>query len=77
MTEEKKPKVIFEPGWADAMMEDGDMTEQDLQDLMQHIIDLFESGELEEHSTPVSELPEEEQEEIYNMIERSQKNVRH
>jgi hypothetical protein len=42
---------------------------------MKGIIQLVETGEIFEEATPVSELPEDEQQEIYERI--SKKNTRH
>ena len=39
--------------------------------------ELAESGEIVEYSTPIEELPEEEQAEIINMLEHKQKKTRH
>jgi Holliday junction resolvase RusA-like endonuclease len=58
----KKPKTVeFEEGWADELMEDMDMTQEDIDNLMKGIIQLVETGEIFEEATPVSELPEDEQ----------------
>jgi Holliday junction resolvase RusA-like endonuclease len=71
----KKKTVEFEEGWADELMEDMDMTQEDIDNLMKGIIQLVETGEIFEEATPVSELPEDEQQEIYERI--SKKNTRH
>jgi hypothetical protein len=73
----KKPKTVeFEEGWADELMEDMDMTQEDIDNLMKGIIQLVETGEIFEEATPVSELPEDEQEEIYERINKP-KQTRH
>jgi Holliday junction resolvase RusA-like endonuclease len=74
----KKPKTVeFEEGWADELMEDMDMTQEDIDNLMNGIIQLVTTGEIFEDATPVSELPEDEQEEIIEMLERKEKRTRH
>jgi Holliday junction resolvase RusA-like endonuclease len=72
----KKKTVEFEEGWADELMEDMDMTQEDIDNLMKGIIQLVETGEIFEEATPVSELPEDEQEEIYERINKP-KQTRH
>ena len=73
----KKPKTVeFEEGWADELMEDMDMTQEDIDNLMEGIIQLVTTGEIFEDATPVDELPEEEQEEIYRRLNMP-KNTRH
>jgi Holliday junction resolvase RusA-like endonuclease len=72
----KKPKTVeFEEGWADELMEDMDMTQEDIDNLMKGIIQLVETGEIFEEATPVSELPEDEQASIIERL--SKKNTRH
>jgi Holliday junction resolvase RusA-like endonuclease len=74
----KKPKTVeFEEGWADELMEDMDMTQEDIDNLMEGIIQLVTTGEILEDATLVSELPEDEQAEIMEMFERKQKRTRH
>ena len=72
----KKKTVEVEEGWADELMEDMDMTQEDIDNLMKGIIQLVETGEIFEEATPVSELPEDEQEEIYERINKP-KQTRH
>jgi len=72
----KKKTVEFEEGWADELMEDMDMTQEDIDNLMTGIIQLVETGEIFEDATPVSELPDEEQEEIYARLNKP-KQTRH
>jgi energy-coupling factor transporter ATP-binding protein EcfA2 len=69
----KKPKIIFEEGCFDNLEEE--MTQEELDELIAAIEEQVESGEFFENATPVSELSEEEQQEIYNMI-NNQKNTR-
>ena len=74
----KKPKTVeFEEGWADELMEDMDMTQEDIDNLMEGIIQLVTAGEILEDAVPVSELPEDEQAEIIEMFERKEKRTRH
>jgi Holliday junction resolvase RusA-like endonuclease len=73
----KKKTIEFEEGWADELMEDMDMTQEDIDNLMNGIIQLVTTGEIFEDATPVSELPEDEQEEIIEMLERKEKRTRH
>lgn len=72
----KKIKVEFEEGWADEALEDG-MTQEEFEALIQGIHQLVETGEIFENSTPVEDLPIEEQEEIAKMFERKSKRTRH
>lgn len=51
MTKSKKPKVEFAPGCFDSW----DGTQEELDELIQHITTLAESGQLDEHSQPVTE----------------------
>jgi hypothetical protein len=62
----KKIKVEFEEGWADEM----DLTQEEYDALVDGIMQLVETGEIFEQATPVSELPEDEQTEIIDMLER-------
>jgi hypothetical protein len=74
----KKPKTVeFEEGWADELMEDMDMTQEDIDNLMEGIIQLVTTGEILEDAVPVSELPEDEQAEIMEIFERKEKRTRH
>ena len=71
MTKKKQPEVEFAPGWADEM----DLTQEEYDNLIDGILQLVATGEIFENSTPVSDLPEEEQQEILEQISR--KNTRH
>lgn len=51
----KKKTVEFEEGWADELMEDMDMTQEDIDNLMKGIIQLVESGEIFEDAEPLDE----------------------
>jgi hypothetical protein len=72
----KKKTVEFEEGWADELMEDMDMTQDDIDNLMRGIIQLVETGEILEEAIPVDELDDDEREEIYERLSRP-KNTRH
>ena len=75
----KKPpfKVVFDEGVFDDLSEDMDMTQEELDAFVAGIFELAETGEILEYSTPIDELPEEEQAEIIDMLERKQKKTRH
>jgi hypothetical protein len=70
---DKKLKIVFEEGCFDEM---DDMTQEEMDDLIAELQEQLESGELFENATPVSELPEEEQQEIIEMLNRKNKNTR-
>jgi len=68
----KKPKeVIFEEGWADEL----DLSQEDYDALVRGIQELVATGEIFEDAIPIEDLPEEEQQEIIEQINR--KNTRH
>ena len=73
----KKPpfKITFEEGCFDDL--EDELTQQELDALIDGIFQLAESGEIFENSTPVTELPEYEQSEIIDMLERKKKRIRH
>ena len=74
----KKPKTVeFEEGWADELMDEMDLTQEDIDNLMAGIIQLVTTGEITEDAIPVSELSEEEQEEIMEMLNNKPKRTRH
>lgn len=74
MTKKKPPSVIFEEGCFDDML---DLTQEEMDALIEGIMQLVETGEILEQSTPVEELPPEEQAEIIDMLERKKRNTRH
>lgn len=51
----KKKTVEFEEGWADELMEDMDMTQEDIDNLMKGIIQLVETGQIFEDAEPLDE----------------------
>ena len=74
----KKPKTVeFEDGWADELMEDMGMTQEDIDNLMEGIVQLVTTGEILEDAVRVEDLPEDEQAEIIDLLERKQKRTRH
>jgi len=75
----KKPpfSVVFDEGVFDELAEDSDLTQEELDAFVAGIFELAESGEIVDYSTPVDELPEEEQAEIIDMLEHKQKKTRH
>jgi hypothetical protein len=71
MTKRKQLDVTFVPGWADEL----ELSQEEYNALIDGIKQLVATGEIFENSTPVDELPEEEQQEILKSLNR--KNVRH
>jgi hypothetical protein len=67
----KKISVEFEEGWADEL----DLTQDEYDALIDGIKQLVATGEIFENAERVEDLPEEEQEEIFESISR--KNTRH
>ena len=61
-------KIEFEEGCFDNL--EDDMTQEEMEALMQGIHQLLETGEIFENAIPVEDLPEEEQESIASMFER-------
>jgi ParB-like chromosome segregation protein Spo0J len=73
----KRKTVEFEEGWADELMEDLDMTQEEIDALVRGITELVATGEIFEEGIRVEDLPEEEQEEILQMLDRKEKRTRH
>jgi hypothetical protein len=71
----KKKTVEFEEGWADELLADGTMTQEEIDSLVKMITEFVEDGTIFEDATPVADLPEEEQEEILKSLQN--KNTRH
>jgi len=71
----KSFEVIFEDGCFDEL--EDEITQEDLEAFIDGIFDLAETGEILEGATRVSDLTEDEQAEIINMLERKQKRTRH
>ena len=68
----RKPKTIeFEEGWADEL----GLSKEELDALVRGITELVTTGEILEDGIPIEDLPEKEQQEILEQINR--KNVRH
>jgi len=74
MTKKKPPSVIFDEGCFDEML---DLTQEEMDALIDGIMQLVETGEIFERATLVDDLPEDEQAEIIDMLERKQKRTRH
>ena len=72
----KKRTVEFEEGWADELIADGLVTEEELDMLVKGIIQMVETGEILAESMDFDELSEEEQEEITELLNKP-KNTRH
>jgi hypothetical protein len=71
MTKRKVKDVVFEDGWADEL----NLSKEEYDALVDGIRQLVATGEIFENATPVSELPLEEQQEIFEQI--NNKNTRH
>lgn len=74
MSKKKPPSVVFEEGCFDDML---DLTQEEMDALIDGIMQLVETGEIFENATPVEELPEDEQAEIIDMLTRKKRNTRH
>lgn len=76
MTKKKPPiQIEFEEGCFDDIADE--MTPEEMEALIQGIFELAETGEILEQGIPVDELPEDEQAEIIDMLERKKKRTRH
>lgn len=76
MTKKKPPlNIVFEEGCFDDLTDE--LTEEEMEALIDGIFQLAETGEIISESTPVEELPPEEQAEIIDMLERKKKRTRH
>ena len=74
MTKKKPPSVIFEEGCFDEML---DLTQEEMDALIEGIVQLVETGEIYSRAELIDDLPEDEQAEIIDMLERKQKRTRH
>jgi hypothetical protein len=74
MSKKKPPSVIFDEGCFDEML---DLTKEEMDALIDGIMQLVETGEIFERATLVDDLPEDEQAEIIDLIERKKRNTRH
>jgi hypothetical protein len=74
MSKKKPPSVIFDEGCFDDML---DLTQEEMDALIDGIMQLVETGEIFKNATRVDDLPEDEQAEIIDMIERKKRNTRH
>ena len=68
-------KIEFEEGCFDNL--EDDLTQEEMEALVQGIHQLLETGEIFENAVPVEDLPEDEQEAIARMFERKVKRTRH
>jgi Holliday junction resolvase RusA-like endonuclease len=66
-----KKTVVFEEGWADELMEDTGMTQEDVDNLMRGIKQVLESDTIIEDSTPIDE------EEFLEIVANRKKHTRH
>lgn len=74
MSKKKPPSVIFDEGCFDDML---DLTKEEMDALIDGIMQLVETGEIFERATLVDDLPEDEQAEIIDLLERKKRNTRH
>ena len=74
MSKKKPPSVIFEEGCFDEML---DLTQEEMDALIEGIMQLVETGEIYSRAELVDDLPEDEQAEIIDLIERKKRNTRH
>jgi hypothetical protein len=74
MSKKKPPSVIFDEGCFDDML---DLTQEEMDALIDGIMQLVETGEIIENAKLVDDLPEEEQAEIIDMLTRKKLNTRH
>jgi hypothetical protein len=72
----KKKTVEFEEGWADELLADGLVTEEELNALMRGIVQMVETGEILADAMALEDLSEEEQQEIVEKLNKP-KNTRH
>jgi hypothetical protein len=69
----RKKTVEFEEGWADEL----GLSQEEVDALVRGITELVTTGEILEDGIAIEDLPEEEQKEILEMLERKEKNTRH
>ena len=74
MSKKKPPSVIFEEGCFDEML---DLTQDEMDALIEGIVQLVETGEIYSRAELVDDLPEDEQAEIIDLLERKKRNTRH
>lgn len=77
MTKKKPPpiEIVFEEGCFDEL--EDELTQEEMDALINGIFQLAETGEIISEATPIDELPEEEQAEIIDMLDRKKKRTRH
>ena len=69
----RKKTVEFEEGWADEL----GLSQEELDALVRGITELVTTGEILEEGIALEDLPEEEQKEILEMLDRKEKRTRH
>jgi hypothetical protein len=69
----RKKTVEFEEGWADEL----GLSQEELDALVRGITELVTTGEILEEGIAIEDLPEEEQKEILEMLDRKEKRTRH
>jgi hypothetical protein len=72
----KKRTVEFEEGWADELLADGLVTQEELNALMRGIVQMVETGQIVADSMAMEDLSEEEQQDIAELINKP-KDTRH
>jgi len=72
----KKRTVEFEEGWADELLADGLVTQEELNALIRGIVQMVETGEILKDALAVEDLSEEEQQDIVELLNKP-KNTRH
>ena len=74
MSKKKPPSVVFDEGCFDDML---DLTQEEMDALIDGIMQLVETGEIFKRATLVDDLPEDERAEIIDLLERKKRNTRH
>jgi hypothetical protein len=72
----KKKTVEFEEGWADELLADGLVTQEELNALMRGIVQMVETGQIVADSMAMEDLSEEEQQDIAELLNKP-KDTRH
>ncbi|CAB4196175.1 hypothetical protein UFOVP1640_66 [uncultured Caudovirales phage] len=72
----KKRTVEFEEGWADELLADGLVTQEELNALMRGIVQMVETGQIVADSMAMEDLSEEEQQDIAELLNKP-KDTRH
>ena len=72
----KKRTVEFEEGWADELLADGLVTQEELNALMRGIVQMVETGQIVADSMAMEDFSEEEQQDIAELLNKP-KDTRH